>query len=376
MSSVIFRGIVIAALRTCRAVLRSRLVRYPTAAIAIHSLSNSLYASADTLPANQQIVILADQSNKFELDYDSDKYDGVIIKSEALPHSRDEFESQLVSSLKSWKISGKRGIWLKLPSDKLDLASTAVKHGFVMHHAEKSHLMLTHWLSEGENKLPANASHQVGIGCIVINEEGKILVVQERTGPLRGTGVWKMPTGLTDPHEDLDIAARREVFEETGVNTEFLGILCFRHAHKFLFDKSDLFFVCLMRPTSTKITIQESEIADCQWMDFEEYSQQALFQKSPLYAKLNEHIKDVVASSRNQKQQQQQHVVKVNEERGSKGELDEGAMRASTGAGSGLNMLAKFKLPIGWRPGSQVLFIPSNLIENRIETDTHDGRSS
>jgi 8-oxo-dGTP pyrophosphatase MutT (NUDIX family) len=375
MSSVIFRGIVFAAIRTCRAVLRSRLVRYPTAAIAIHSLSNSLFASADNRPASQQVILLADQSNKFLLDYDNDKYDGVIIKADALPHTIDEFESQLVSSLKSWKISGKRGVWLKLPSDKLDFASTAVKHGFVMHHAEKSHLMLTHWLSEGENKLPANASHQVGVGCIVINDNGEILVVQERTGPLRGTGVWKMPTGLTDPHEDLDIAARREVLEETGINTEFLGILCFRHAHKFLFDKSDLFFVCLMRPTSSKITIQESEIADCRWMDFEEYSQQALFLKSPLYSKLNEYIKSVVTSSKTQKQdQQQQSAGKLKDEGGGEeGRVGNGIRHTETTL-SGLNMLEKFKLPIGWRPGSQTLFIPSELIA--ADAHNNNGESS
>jgi hypothetical protein len=37
---------------------------------------------------------------------------------------------------------------------------------------------------------------QVGVGAVVLNERGEILVVQERSGPLRGKGVWKMPTGL------------------------------------------------------------------------------------------------------------------------------------------------------------------------------------
>lgn len=37
---------------------------------------------------------------------------------------------------------------------------------------------------------------QVGIGAFVLNERREVLVVQEKLGPLRGTGVWKMPTGL------------------------------------------------------------------------------------------------------------------------------------------------------------------------------------
>lgn len=57
--------------------------------------------------------------------------------------------------------------------------------------------MLTCWLPEGEeDKLPPNASHQVGVGAFVLNERREVLVVQEKTGPLRGKGVWKLPTGL------------------------------------------------------------------------------------------------------------------------------------------------------------------------------------
>ena len=61
----------------------------------------------------------------------------------------------------------------------------------------QGYAMLTNWLPEGEeNKLPPNASHQVGVGAFVMNERREVLVVQERSGPLRGKGVWKMPTGL------------------------------------------------------------------------------------------------------------------------------------------------------------------------------------
>lgn len=37
------------------------------------------------------------------------------------------------------------------------------------------------------------------------------------TGPLKGTGVWKLPTGLLDVGEDLGAGAEREVKEETGI---------------------------------------------------------------------------------------------------------------------------------------------------------------
>lgn len=32
------------------------------------------------------------------------------------------------------------------------------------------------------NQLPPNASHQVGVGALVLNEEGDVLVVREKHG--------------------------------------------------------------------------------------------------------------------------------------------------------------------------------------------------
>ncbi|KAG8651887.1 hypothetical protein MANES_06G034700v8 [Manihot esculenta] len=43
-----------------------------------------------------------------------------------------------------------------------------------------------------------------------------VLVVQEKSGRFRGTGVWKIPTGVVDEGEDIFKAAMREVKEETG----------------------------------------------------------------------------------------------------------------------------------------------------------------
>jgi ADP-ribose pyrophosphatase YjhB (NUDIX family) len=80
--------------------------------------------------------------------------------------------------------------------------------------------MMTTWLATEENRLPPNASHQVGVGAFVFDRaSGSVLVVQERHGPLRGQAIWKMPTGLVQAGEDITEAAVREVFEETGVET-------------------------------------------------------------------------------------------------------------------------------------------------------------
>ena len=53
--------------------------------------------------------------------------------------------------------------------------------------------------------------------------------------------------GLIDVGEHLPDGAAREVLAETGVETEFDSVLAFRHGHRGLFGKSDLFFVVRMR---------------------------------------------------------------------------------------------------------------------------------
>jgi hypothetical protein len=70
------------------------------------------------------------------LEYDDDRYDGVIVKDQHLPETKEEFSVILKYSLKAWKSIGKKGIWLKIPSKKLELSAVAVEYGFAIHHAE------------------------------------------------------------------------------------------------------------------------------------------------------------------------------------------------------------------------------------------------
>ncbi len=69
------------------------------------------------------------------------------------------------------------------------------------------------------------------------------------------------------PGEDLAQTAIRETVEETGIRTEFVAVLCFRHMRSYRWGTDDLYFACLLRPLNTDITINPTEIADAKWMD-------------------------------------------------------------------------------------------------------------
>ncbi|XP_057512885.1 nudix hydrolase 2-like [Actinidia eriantha] len=212
----------------------------------------------------------------------NDEHGGVIVEMTTEPMDAHVFSSLLRTSISHWRQQGKKGVWIKFPIELVNLVEPAVKEGFYFHHAEPKYLMLVHWIPETTNTLPGNATHRVRIGAFVMNEKKEVLVVQEKNGVLRGTGVWKFPTGVVDEGEDICDAAVREVKEETGIDTNFVEILAFRQSHKSFFEKSDLFFMCLLQPLSFDIQIQESEIEAAQWMPFEEYLSQHFVQKNEL----------------------------------------------------------------------------------------------
>ncbi|KAK7386066.1 hypothetical protein VNO78_32142 [Psophocarpus tetragonolobus] len=211
-----------------------------------------------------------------------DHHGGVVVHVED-PIDSTLFSSQLEASINNWKQQGKKGVWIKLPIQYSNLVDPVVKAGFNYHHAELDYLMLVRWIPDTPHTLPANASHRVGVGAFVLNNNNKVLVVQEAGGKFRGTGVWKMPTGAVNEGEDLCEAAIREVREETGIETKFVEVLAFRQSHKSFFEKSDLFFVCMLQPQTFDIRNQASEIKAAKWMPVEDYAAQPFVQENELF---------------------------------------------------------------------------------------------
>ncbi|KAJ6304571.1 hypothetical protein OIU77_018264 [Salix suchowensis] len=233
----------------------------------------------------EQVLVENEVQQVKLLDSVNDDHGGVIVElSEAM--DLKVFALMLKASIALWRSQGKRGVWIKIPIELIYLAAAAVKEGFWFHHAEPKYLMLAFWIPEGAHTLPANASHCVSIVAFVMNNKREVLVVQEKCGIFRGTGRWKFPTGGVDEGEDICAGAIREVKEETAIDTEFVEVLAFWQSHKSFFEKSNLHFVCMLRPLSFDIQKQESEIEDAQWMPWDDYVAQPFVQKHELSRQL------------------------------------------------------------------------------------------
>ncbi|XP_059449470.1 nudix hydrolase 2-like [Corylus avellana] len=233
--------------------------------------------SAPTSSMSAMKPVMGENERAQQLDLLSsvdDLYGGVRVNMEHHPMDSNAFATLLKASISQWKQQEKRGVWIKLPIEQVNLVEVAVKEGFRYHHAEPDYLMLIYWIPETTDTLPANASHRVGIGAFVMNSQREVLVVMENGGRFKGTGVWKFPTGVVNEGEDIGTAAVREVKEETGIDAEFVEVLAFRESHKSFFSKSDLFFVCMLKPCSFDIQKQDQEVEAAQWMPVEDYAAQ------------------------------------------------------------------------------------------------------
>lgn len=199
-----------------------------------------------------------------------DQHNGITVESmsNACKDIQD-FTVKLEASLLQWEKERLRGVWFNVDISQIDWIPVLSQKGFNIHHAKGNMVSLYLWLPKNEScKIPPYAHNMVGAGALVINEKNQILVVHER---YRTVSFWKLPGGYVNPGEEIGEAAQREVLEETGIKTEFLSLLAFRHLPVAVFGCSDLYFVVRLKPLSSEITKQDDEVEDCQWMDIDTF---------------------------------------------------------------------------------------------------------
>mmetsp|Transcript_6702 Transcript_6702/g.14617 ORF Transcript_6702/g.14617 Transcript_6702/m.14617 type:complete len:340 (-) Transcript_6702:77-1096(-) len=299
-----------------------------------------------------------------------DTYDGVTVDLTTIATTNtqnqqftdaDTFGTMLTHALSIWTTEQRKGIWLKIPTSHSHLVAPATLRGFDFQHAETGYCVLTKWLPQSsESRLPNGPTHQVGVGTLVVHPRtGKMLAVQERTGPAAKRKLWKMPTGLTDPGEDVAEAAVRELKEETGLDCIFDRIICIRQAHGGLFGRSDMFFVCLCKlvPESeerirqggeVELLPQEEEILMADWIEMEDYAEQLVWQQSPLYKVMN----DAMFLAVRRGLSESSTLSDGSTDRSENG--DDHEEEESHG------FVAK-NLPVGYRPGNITIYVSSKL---------------
>jgi len=107
-------------------------------------------------------------------------------------------------------------------------------------------------------------------GGVVTNGEGRVLVVSQH-----GTS-WSLPKGHIDPGEDALVAAKREIYEESGVrDLEFVRQLGTYERHKIGVDGGDdpselkVITMFLFRTSETLLRPVDPDNPEAKWVEKE-----------------------------------------------------------------------------------------------------------
>jgi len=84
--------------------------------------------------------------------------------------------------------------------------------------------------------------YSIGVGGVVLCGDKALLVRRALGGYV---GAWAIPGGFIERDETIDVAVRREVFEEAGVKAEIEGLIAVRS--RTTDDENSAYFIFLLR---------------------------------------------------------------------------------------------------------------------------------
>jgi 8-oxo-dGTP pyrophosphatase MutT (NUDIX family) len=105
-----------------------------------------------------------------------------------------------------------------------------------------------------------------GVTALVVDEAGLILMVQRVDN-----GLWTLPSGISEPGEEMAAACAREVLEETGVVVTVEELISIQTVGPITYPNHDVtsyvdhFFRC--RPTGGTAVVGDDESLAVGWFD-------------------------------------------------------------------------------------------------------------
>ncbi|MGI9282693.1 MAG: NUDIX domain-containing protein [Endozoicomonas sp.] len=219
-----------------------------------------------------------------------DKFNGITIESDSIVDCSKtfhaSFHASLIEIINLAQRTKKNLIWLTLPIHQSHLIEPCIREGFKFHNCLETELTLI-YKNAPDAFVPFIPTHTLGAGALITNHSGEVLVVKEH-----GMDSYKLPGGHIELGEPIESAIQREVFEETGIESHFAGLVGMTVKHPYRFGKSNMYLICRMLPATYSINIQDQdEIVDAKWVlisDYLEDTNNSLFNRQMVEKLSNE----------------------------------------------------------------------------------------
>ena len=109
----------------------------------------------------------------------------------------------------------------------------------------------------------------IGVHAYFLNEQGEVLVLQRAATNRYKPQYWDIPGGKMQMHEDVEMAIRREVREETGLELAAVGKPLSVYVNRSqLPQRKDvqIVFACTLKDTGAPVTINTREHETYRWI--------------------------------------------------------------------------------------------------------------
>jgi len=127
--------------------------------------------------------------------------------------------------------------------------------------------------------MPASSSPRfpvpaIGVAGIVFNKHRQVLLIRRNQAPAKG--LWSIPGGKLEAGESLSEACRREIKEETGLDTEIKNIVAVveRRVEEFHYVIID--FLAVLADQEDITPIAQSDVDEAKWVELESLAEYEL----------------------------------------------------------------------------------------------------
>lgn len=119
--------------------------------------------------------------------------------------------------------------------------------------------------AEAKRNITLECFYESSCGAVVVNDENKYLLIRNKR-----SAHWGFPKGHIEAGETKEETAKREVLEETGINIDLVD--GFEEVSEYYIQGKieKVLTVFLARAKNTDYTMQEAEIAEIGWYDFDD----------------------------------------------------------------------------------------------------------